>query len=180
MMNHSRCTTFGLAALAITAVAGSANALEYPIGEPVLANGMEIAAVYLQPIEMEPAGMMRPAAESDIHIEADIHALADSPHGLAEGDWVPYLNIHYTLTNTASGATVSGMMMQMVASDGAHYGDNVDLPDVGPYTLRLEITPPGAEFGRHVDDETGVAPWFAPFAVDYSFVFAGTGKRGGY
>lgn len=29
-------------------------ALEYPIGEPSLLSGMEVAAVYLQPIEMEP------------------------------------------------------------------------------------------------------------------------------
>jgi len=40
---------------------------------------MEIAAVYLQPIEMEPEGMMRKVSESDIHIKADIHALANNP-----------------------------------------------------------------------------------------------------
>ena len=45
------------AALAVTA----ANAKEIPIGKPQTEAGMNIAAVYLQPIEMEPAGMMRPA-----------------------------------------------------------------------------------------------------------------------
>ncbi|VFS60871.1 Fe2+ transport protein [Raoultella planticola] len=30
---------------------------EYPAGEPVTMNEMEIAAVYLQPIDMEPRGM---------------------------------------------------------------------------------------------------------------------------
>jgi uncharacterized protein involved in high-affinity Fe2+ transport len=35
-------------------------------------------------------------------------------------------------------------------------------------------------FGRHVDKETGVAPWFAPFTLQYDFAFAGTGKKGGY
>ena len=40
---------------------------EYPAGEPVTMNEMEIAAVYLQPIDMEPRGMGLPAAKSDIH-----------------------------------------------------------------------------------------------------------------
>ncbi len=36
---------------------------------------MEIAAVYLQPIEMEPRGIDLAASLADIHLEADIHAL---------------------------------------------------------------------------------------------------------
>ena len=63
----------------VAALATPALALEYPIGVPQNKAGMEIAAVYLQPIEMEPEGMMRKASESDIHIEADIHALANNP-----------------------------------------------------------------------------------------------------
>lgn len=35
---------------------------EYPAGEPIKINDMEIAAVYLQPIDMEPRGMGLPAA----------------------------------------------------------------------------------------------------------------------
>ena len=52
--------------LAATAVLGaglllsaSAQALEYPIGTPHNVAGMEVAAVYLQPIDMEPEGHMR-------------------------------------------------------------------------------------------------------------------------
>ena len=37
-----------------------------------------------------------------------------------------------------------------------------------------------AAFGRHIDKETGVAPWFKTFEVKYEFVYAGTGKKGGY
>ena len=37
-----------------------------------------------------------------------------------------------------------------------------------------------AHFGRHVDKETGVGPWFEPFELEYEFVYAGTGKKGGY
>jgi uncharacterized protein involved in high-affinity Fe2+ transport len=142
---------------------------------------MEIAAVYLQPIEMEPAGMMRPVADSDIHLEADIHATPDNANGFAEGDWIPDLEIRYELTGPG-GATTGGLLMPMVASDGPHYGDNVKLSGPGRYQLRFTLQPPGtaSHFGRHVDRETGVAPWFEPFSVDYDFVFAGTGKKGSY
>jgi uncharacterized protein involved in high-affinity Fe2+ transport len=42
---------------------------------------MEIAAVYLQPVKMEPEGMMKKASESDIHIEADVCARRNNPNG---------------------------------------------------------------------------------------------------
>ncbi|WP_246739675.1 iron transporter [Martelella sp. HB161492] len=160
--------------------AGSASALEYPIGEPQEAGGMEVAAVYLQPIAMEPPGMMRAAEDSDVHLEADIHAARDNENGFATGDWMPYLVISYTLTK--DGATVSsGPLMPMVASDGPHYGDNVKLDGPGEYHLVFAIAPPdGMAFGRHVDEETGVAPWFAPFETTYDFVYTGVGKKGGY
>ncbi len=56
-------------------------AVEYPIGVPEQRNGMEIAAVYLQPVRMEPAGMMRAAEDSDVHLEADIRALDINANG---------------------------------------------------------------------------------------------------
>jgi uncharacterized protein involved in high-affinity Fe2+ transport len=55
-----------LAALSVLSAALSAQALEYPIGTPHQRFGMEIAAVYLQPVVMEPEGMMKKAEESDI------------------------------------------------------------------------------------------------------------------
>jgi uncharacterized protein involved in high-affinity Fe2+ transport len=167
----------------LTALAAPALAAEYPIGYPQQRHGMEIAAVYLQPVVMEPDGMMRAPAESDIHIEADIHALADNPNGFAEGDWMPYLVIKYEITKKG-GDTVRGDMMPMVASDGPHYGDNVKLSGPGKYTVRYEIAPPTANpmahFGRHTDRLTGVRPWFKPFSVEYEFTYAGIGKKGGY
>jgi periplasmic iron binding protein len=180
-MNRLRfARQFFVTASIFSFTAGSALALEYPIGEPQNGGGLEVAAVYLQPIVMEPAGMMRPAIESDIHLEADIHVLADNPNGFAEGEWMPGLNITYVLTKEDSGEEISGPLMAMVASDGPHYGDNVKLMGVGEYHLVLTVTPPGASFGRHVDKETGVAPWFEPFTTEYDFTFAGTGKAGTY
>ena len=159
-------------------------AKEYPIGTPVNKNGMEVAAVYLQPIEMDPPGMMRDAADSDIHLEADIHAVASNPNGFADGEWMPYLDVQFKLTKIDSGETLTGALMPMVASDGPHYGDNVKLMGLGQYKLQLTITSPAgnpqAHFGRHTDKETGVAEWFQPFTTQYEFVFAGTGKKGSY
>ena len=76
-------------------IAGAATAAEYPIGKQQIMNGLEIAAVYLQPIKMEPEGMMRKAELSDIHVEADIRAVKNNPNGFAEGDWMPNLVISY-------------------------------------------------------------------------------------
>jgi uncharacterized protein involved in high-affinity Fe2+ transport len=172
------------AMLVTVALAGAAQGKEYPIGKPKTASGMEVAAVYLQPIEMEPAGMMRPAAQSDIHLEADIHATKDNPNGFADGEWMPYLLVRYDLSKPDGGPVLKGELMPMVANDGPHYGDNVKLTGPGKYKLTLTIAPPSANphvpFGRHVDKETGVGPWFKPFSVDFEFVFAGTGKKGAY
>lgn len=166
------------------ALAHPALASEYEIGEPQVLNGMEIAAVYLQPVDMEPDGMMRAAADSDIHLEADIHATRDNRSGYGEGNWVSHLAVRYEITRLDDGRTASGDFMPMVASDGPHYGDNVAMMGPGKYALRFTIAPPGddpaAPFGRHVDRETGVAPWFEPFTVDYEFTYAGTGKKGAY
>ena len=179
----------GMKILALTTVlatgfAASAMAAEYPIGKPQILNGLEVSAVYLQPTKMEPEGMMRKAEESDIHVEADIRAVKNNPNGFAEGDWVPNLVISYQFIKTASKQVIKGDMMPMVASDGPHYGDNVKLAGPGKYTLKMMVSPPSANqhapFGRHVDKETGVAPWFKPFEVSYDFVFAGVGKKGGY
>lgn len=174
-------------ALALACFAGlvmAADAKEYPIGKPQLAAGLEIAAVYLQPIEMDPPGLMRLAKESDIHLEADIRAMKDNPNGFAEGDFVPYLEVAYEIMKIGENATIKGVFMPMVASDGPHYGDNVKLMGPGKYKLALKIAPPPgaghAGFGRHVDKETGVGAWFAPFSVEYDFTFAGTGKKGAY
>lgn len=176
-MTSIRKTAVAIVSLAAMSAAGAA---EYPIGKPQIQSGMEVSAVYLQPIKMEPDGMMRQAAESDVHLEADIRAVAGNPNGFAEGDWMPYLAVRFALSKAGSAKVIEGDMMPMVASDGPHYGDNVKLDGPGRYRLKLTISPPAGHFGRHVDKETGVAPWFKPFDLSYDFVFAGVGKKGGY
>jgi uncharacterized protein involved in high-affinity Fe2+ transport len=163
---------------------GAATAKEYPIGAPQTKSGMEIAAVYLQPIEMDPPGVMRSAKDSDLHLESDIKAAKDNKNGFAQGDWIPYLAVDYELSKLDGNETRKGEFMPMVANDGPHYGDNVKMMGPGKYRLTLTIAPPSenqhAHFGRHVDKETGVAPWFKSFAVEYEFTYAGIGKKGAY
>ncbi|AGA64921.1 Periplasmic protein p19 [Liberibacter crescens BT-1] len=168
--------------LSLCLASTSALAIEYPIGKPNLCGGMEIAAVYLQPIEMEPANIMRLAAKSDIHLEADIHALEDNKNGFQEGNWMPYLQVTYELTKQGNDSTLKGHLHPMVANDGPHYGDNIKLFGAGNYHLKFTVLPPSKEsmFGRHVDKETGVAPWFTKCVSEYDFTYAGTGKKGGY
>jgi uncharacterized protein involved in high-affinity Fe2+ transport len=173
-----------LCAASAVLIAGPVVAKEYPLGKPQEKNGLEIGAIYLQPIEMDPPDVMRPAKDSDVHLESDIKAAKDNKNGFAQGDWIPYLSVDYELTKLDDNQTLKGAFMPMVANDGPHYGDNVKLFGPGKYRLRLTIAPPSANphahFGRHVDKETGVGPWFETFSLDYDFVYAGAGKKGAY
>lgn len=163
------------------AVASSfASAGEVPVGEPYEINGMEIAAVYLQPVLMTPMlpGMEK---ETDIHLEADIHALERNQNGFGAGEWIPYLTITYNITKAGSDWSTTGTFTPMIASDGAHYGKNIKLNGSGKYHLIYHIDPPAYQgFYRHTDKETGVAKWWSPMDLEWDFAFVGTGKKGGY
>ena len=166
----------GLLALAV----GTLQAGEHPIGDPVEKNGMEIAAVYLQPVVMEPMlpGMMDP---TDIHLEADIHAARGNQNGFGAGEWIPYLGITYQISKVGSDWSKTGTFMPMVASDGPHYGANIKLDGPGKYRVHYHLVPPpGNGFYRHTDKETGVGQWWVPFDLEWDFIFAGAGKKGGY
>lgn len=165
----------------------SAFAQEYPMGKPIIKNSMEISGVYLPPITMDTDGMDHsnmhlPASKSDVHMEADIHATEGNPNGFAEGDWIPNLNIEYTITKLSKGSySHSGKFMTMIANDGPHYGDNIKLDGLGKYRVTYRISPPTAnQMARHIDKETGVAPWFKPFEVSWDFDYAGVGRKGSY
>lgn len=165
------------AAVASMIAATSASAAETPAGETVVMNGMQIAAVYLQPVTMEPQGMMNAASKSDVHLEADIHAVKGNKNGFGAGEWIPYLTVGYKIENLDTGKSQAGTFMPMVASDGPHYGLNVKMLGVGNYKMTLHIDPPSkAGLLRHTDKETGVGRWFKPFDVSYDFKYVGVNK----
>lgn len=179
---HRRGGLFGLGALiaALALFTSPAPAGEQPAGEPIEVHGLQIMAVYLQPVVMEPAMPSQEAAGSDIHLEADIHATADNDR-FAEDDWIPGLKVTYTLTKKGSAWKATGTLHPMIASDGPHYGANLALDGPGAYDLLFHVEPPSATgFMRHTDKETGVAAWWAPFDYAGAFKFVGTGKKGTY
>ena len=146
---------------------------------------LSVGAVYLQPITMAPAGMMRSRAQSDIHLEMDIHAKTSlKSRGFAPGDWLPNVAVHYTIQKVGilKPLISNGMLMPMVASDGAHYGDNVKLAGPGFYIVTFGAhTDPN--FGWHTDTESKIlgtefVDWH--FKQSYLMKWSGVGKIGGY
>lgn len=172
----------GVAAMAMTYLAGSAFAGERPIGEPVDKAGMKIGAVYLQGVVMDPADEICGPNDADIHLEADVRALKGNPNGLGKGDWVPYLGVSYVLTKPGSDFRSEGPLVPMVANDGPHYGRNIKMAGPGKYHLAVTFKPPAVNgFYRHTDKETGVGQWWQPFTQEWDFTYVGsTGKKGGY
>ncbi|MGN0916346.1 MAG: iron transporter [Succinivibrio sp.] len=143
---------------------------EFPIGDDQRVGPLNVAGVYFQPVDMEPAGMSLSAADSDIHIEADISA-AENDLGYGVGDFVPYLRVDYSITSADSKKVAAeGTFMAMNASDGPHYGANIKLPEAGTYTVRFVIHSPEEQgYLLHVDKTTGVKGhfWKEPLVVEW-------------
>ena len=133
---------------------------------------MNIATVYFQPVDMAPAGKALAKEDSTCHIEADITANSDK-YGFGVGNWVPYLTINYVVKDKDGNTLADGSFMPMSASDGAHYGANINIPEGQGYSLTLSILSP-AENGYllHTDAETGVEgnfeeDWVTPYEVTW-------------
>jgi periplasmic iron binding protein len=143
-----------------------ANLPENPIGDPVVKNHVQVAAVWLSGVTM--AGMT--SAPDVIHLEADIKSTEDNPNGFAKDEFVPYLKVAYSLVDASTGAQISsGEMSPMIASDGLHYGASVAMPKPGKYRLVYRIDPPSAGgLGRHVG-AGGVAAWWEPFDASFDW-----------
>ncbi|MDR1262846.1 MAG: iron transporter [Oscillospiraceae bacterium] len=141
---------------------------EFPIGEEQDVGILHVAAVYFQPVEMEPmaeAGLS--VEEADLHIEADISA-NENELGYGVGDWVPYLTIDYKIVGSDGKVAAEGTFMSMAASDGPHYGANIALPNADTYTVIFTIHSPEENgYLLHVDAETGVEGrfWTEPLTV---------------
>jgi uncharacterized protein involved in high-affinity Fe2+ transport len=168
-----------LLAAAAPLLAAPADAREYFVGGPVKEQDMEIVANYLVGVEMAPMGEMpmnAMATQYDggdmIHLEADIHATADNPHGYADGAWIPYLAVSYALKKDGSDWISAGKLMPMTAKDGPHYANNVMMNGPGQYHVTYQIEPPMPDsFGRHIDKETGVPDWWKPITVSFTFKY---------
>jgi len=154
-----------------TAAGGFAGFQEFPIGEEVERDGMRVAAVWLPTVQLDDRSVT--TSDDVIHLEADVAAAANNPQGLADGEFIPYLDIEYEIRPASAGATpVRGRMAPMVARDGLHYGATIPMPPPGSYKLVYSIPSP-AGLGRHSDPVTGVAPWWGPFEVAFDWKVTG-------
>ena len=132
---------------------------------------LHVAAVYFQPVQMEPADQAGlTIEESNIHLEADIH-WNENDLGFGAGDWLAYSTVDYKIVSETTGEVAAeGTFMVMNADDGAHYGANIKLDKADTYTLTFTIHSP-VENGYllHVDDETGVKGrfWSDPITVEF-------------
>jgi uncharacterized protein involved in high-affinity Fe2+ transport len=152
--------------------------IEYPLGDDFVLGPLNVAGVYFQPVDMEPAASAGiPASQADMHLEADISA-AENDLGYGVGDFVPYLTVKYEITRS-TGEKAEGNFMPMNASDGPHYGANIKLPGpggAGTYTVKFLIQNPEAQgYLLHVDAETGVPGrfWGAPLVAEWTVDYAG-------
>jgi uncharacterized protein involved in high-affinity Fe2+ transport len=145
---------------------------EFPLGDDFVVGPLNIAGVYFQPVDMEPAGIGGlPASQSDMHMEADISAAEGNDLGYGVGDFVPYLTVKYIVAKQG-GKTIEGSFMPMSASDGPHYGNNVKLDGAGTYKITFIIDNPEKQgYLLHVDKETGVEGrfWKQPISVSWDF-----------
>ena len=146
---------------------------EFPIGDEMVKNAVQVAAVWLPSVQTE--GMEGLSDPAMIHLEADVRATEGNPNGFAKHEFVPYLKIGYTISPAGGGPPVhQGDLTPMVAGDGLHYGANIMMPRAGSYRLTYRISPPSAGgLGRHSDPATGVAPWWQPFEATFDWDYPG-------
>jgi uncharacterized protein involved in high-affinity Fe2+ transport len=146
---------------------------EFPLGEEKELFPLNVAGVYFQPVDMLPPGNSLPAAQSDMHMEADIAALEGNELGYGAGDFVPNLTVRYEIVKTnPAGETIEGTFMPMNASDGPHYGANLKLAGAGTYHIKFIIQNPESQgYLIHVDQETGVPGrfWNQPLVAEWDF-----------
>ncbi|MDR1576935.1 MAG: iron transporter [Deltaproteobacteria bacterium] len=147
---------------------------EFPLGDDKNVGPLHIAGVYFQPVDMQPEGAGGlAAAESDMHLEADISANENNKLGYGAGDFVPNLTVRYK-AQKQGGKLIEGVFMPMSASDGPHYGNNVKLDGAGKYKITFIIENPAKQnYLLHVDKTTGVEGrfWDKPIEVSWDFDF---------
>ena len=140
---------------------------EQPLGDDVHVGPLVVGGVYFQPVEMEPQ-VGTPAAESSMHIEADIAAAADNKLGYGAGDFVSGLTVDYAIKDKSGNVVQEGTLMPMNASDGPHYGLNLPKLDAGTYDVSFMIKPPSVWL-LHTDKTTGVEGrfWTEPLVAEF-------------
>ncbi len=136
---------------------------EFDLGDEQEAGFLNVAGVYFQPCDMEGNGAIYNHADYELHMEADISALENNL-GYGVGDFVPYLTVDYEIVGKTNGISKTGTFMLMNASDGPHYGANIEKIPAGDYTVTFKIHSPEENgFLLHTDALTGVEGRFSDY-----------------
>ena len=135
----------------------------------------DISVKFFQPGEMIPSPnstmWMEKYADSQMHLEVDTKANAFGTNwGYSVDETPANLHMMYVLMDDSKKVISQGMMMEMNASDGAHYGTNLKndtIKKAGDYTLKITVYPPVA-YDLHSDYLTGVpaTDWFKPLTAE--------------
>lgn len=147
---------------------------ERPVGDsgPQTADILEVDAVYFQAIDMEHGSTaLPPASQSDMHFEIDIQTNENARDvGFEAEEFMPYLQIDVQMIEKNTGEVVDiGTLMPMIASDGAHYGNNISL-EPGLYTVELTIHSPADDFMLHTGKDSSAVKgrfWTEPLQVTF-------------
>ncbi len=147
---------------------------ELPVGDsgPRTNDALTVDVVYFQAIDLEMGSMAMPAAsDSDMHFEVDVATNEKATEWGYEADqFMPYLDVSAVATNQDTGQDVDlGTMMPMIASDGAHYGNNIAL-EPGNYDVVITIASPADDFMLHTGkDSSGVTGrfWTKPLTFEF-------------
>ncbi|MBO6130351.1 MAG: iron transporter [Treponema sp.] len=130
--------------------------VEHDIGDEQKAGFLAVNGVYFQAVDMKSGeGNLQFGKDYTMHIEADIAAM-DNDLGFVVDQFVPGLTVDYEIVDQANGESVTtGTFMQMNASDGPHYGANINLNKAGTYTARFIIHSPAENnYFIHTDEDT--------------------------
>ena len=130
--------------------------VEHDIGDEQKAGFLAVNGVYFQAVNMKSGeGNLQFGKDYTMHIEADIAAM-DNDLGFVVDQFVPGLTVDYEIVDQANGESVTtGTFMQMNASDGPHYGANINLNKAGTYTARFIIHSPAENnYFIHTDEDT--------------------------
>lgn len=129
------------------------------------------AAARLNAIAKDPASAIA-AGDDVIDLKRDVAAASDSAHGFAEGDWIPYPTCTCLIEKVGSDWRRAGAMLPTTVQDGPHYAINAPMDGPGKYRLTYHLEPPSSQgLSRDADEVTGVAPWWEPFSVAWSFAY---------
>lgn len=152
--NDSKAAASSAAAEVVEEDAGGF--VEHDIGDEQQAGFLAVNGVYFQAVDMKSGeGNLQFGKDFTMHIEADIAAM-DNDLGFVVDQFVPGLTVDYEIVDQSSNDVVTkGTFMPMNASDGPHYGANINLNKAGTYTARFIIHSPAENnYFIHTDDDT--------------------------